>query len=149
MYSSTLTMPSNLNTDRFAVRNAVTAIRNSFMRVDGRQLLLVGGAERRSSVRVGMKVPVRITTADVDHGEVFPHSGEGCVIDGVCQDISLGGFGLTYASPVTSDFAIVRFEIPADDPVYLAVELVWSNRANDGSWISGARIIGLTNPAEC
>ena len=144
MYSSTLTMPSNLNTDRFAVRNAVTAIRNSFMRVDGRQLLLAGGAEQRESVRVGLKVPVRSTTAGVDGGEVIPDSGENVVFEAVCHDISLGGFGLTHASQLTAEFVIVRFDIPADEPVCLAAELVWSNRADDGSWISGARIIGLT-----
>jgi hypothetical protein len=148
MYSSTLAMSSNLNSDRFAVRNAVTAIRNSFMRVDGRQLLVGGGAERRTSVRVALRVPVRITTADVDQGEVLPRYGEGCLCEGVCLDISLGGLGLTHSSPLPGEFAIVRFDVPADDPVCLAVELVWSNRSEDGSWISGARIIGLASQFE-
>ncbi len=144
MLGSTLTMPSNLNSDRFAIRNAVTVIRNSYMRIDGRQLLIGCGAERRSSVRVGLRVPVRITAAHVDHGEVIPHFGENSVFEAVCHDISLGGFGLTHASRLSSDFAVVRFDIPADEPICLAVKLVWSNRGDDGQWISGARIIGIT-----
>ena len=144
MSSSILTIPSNLNSDRFAIRNAVTSIRNSYMHVDGRQLLIIAGSERRASVRVGVKVPVRITAADVDHGDVTPQSRAGTVIAGICHDISLGGFGLAHSSPLAAEFAIVRFDIPADEPIDVAVELVWSNRSDDGSWLSGARIIGLT-----
>ena len=148
MISSTLTTPGHLNSDRFAIRNAVTAIRNSYLRIDGRLLLIGGGAERRSSVRVGLRVPVRINMAHVDHGEVIPHTGESSVFEATCHDISLGGFGLTHASRLPFEFAVVRFDIPADDPVCLAVELVWSNRTDNGSWISGARIMGLTNQLE-
>jgi|GEM_PF-6653709 len=145
MYCSAMTMTSNLNSDRFAVRNAVTAIRNSFMRVDGRQLLVGGGAERRASVRVALNVPVTITAADVDQGEIVPRFGEGSLCEGVCLDISLGGLGLIHPLPLPADFAIVRFDIPADDPVCLAVEVMWSNRSEDDSWTSGVRIIGLAN----
>jgi hypothetical protein len=146
MNNSTLAIPLHLNSDRFAIRHAVTAIRNSFMRVDGRPLLVLGGGERRASVRVAMRVPVRITAADIDQGEVHPRSGEGAVIEGVSQGISLGGLGLAHSSPVESDFAIVRFDLPPDEPVCLVVELVWSNRSENGSWMSGTRILGLIDP---
>jgi|SRR5579872_2854714 len=146
MNKSALAMPLGLNADRFAIRNAVTAIRNAYMRVDGRQLLVLGGAERRATVRVGLKVPVRITPADVDHGEVHPYSGVGSVIEGLSEGISLGGLGLSHSTRVPSECAIVRFDILGEEPVYLAVEMVWSNRSTDGSWTSGARILGLTDP---
>lgn len=146
MSDSTLTMPLHLNSDRFAIRNAVTSIRNSFMRVDGRPLLVLGGGERRASVRVGMKVPVRISAAEIEQGEVLPNSGKEAAIEGVSQGISLGGLGLAHSSRVESDFAIVRFDLPPDEPVCLVVELVWSNRSADGSWMSGTRILGLIDP---
>jgi hypothetical protein len=135
-----------LNSDRFAIRNVVTAIRNAFMRVDGRPVMMHCETERRASVRSRLEVAIRITTADVDAGEVQPHTGRGSAIDGVSHDISLGGLGFTHSSPLSARCAIVRFDIPGDEPVCLAVELVWSNRAADGSWISGSRILGLTDP---
>lgn len=146
MSTCTLAPPSHLNTDRFAIRNAVTAIRNAFMRPDGRPVMMHAESERRASVRVRLEVAIRITTADVDGGEVQPHRGRGSAIDGVSHDISLGGLGFTHSSPLSAKCAIVRFDIPGDEPVCLAVELVWSNRSPDGSWMSGSRILGLTDP---
>ena len=146
MPASTLATPSHLNSDRFAIRNAVTAIRNAFMRPDGRQVMLHGEAERRASVRVRLEVAIRIMAADVEGGEVQPHRGRGSAIDGVSHDISLGGLGFTHSSPLSARYAIVRFDIPGEEPVCLAIELVWSNRAADGAWMSGSRILGLTDP---
>ena len=40
----------------------------------------------------------------------------------------------------------LRFDLPPDEPVCLVVELVWSNRSADGSWMSGTRILGLIDP---
>jgi hypothetical protein len=146
MSNSTLAMPLHLNSDRFAIRQAVTAIRDAFMRVDGRQLLFFGVAERRASVRVGLEVPVRITTAVVDREDVHSQSGEGSAIEGLSHDISLGGLGFTHSSPLPGNCAIVRFDLPGDEPVCLVVELVWWNRSPDGSCMSGARIVGVTDP---
>jgi hypothetical protein len=147
MNDSTLPSPVQINSDHVAIRNAVTAIRNAFMRADGRRLLIPGDRERRASVRVALRVPVFITPADFEQGAVHPHTGAGCAMEGVSQDISLGGLGLTHSSPLPGKCAVVRFDVPGNDFIDLTVEVIWSNRLEDGSWMSGTRILGLTEPA--
>ena len=146
MFKGANALVQHLNSDRFAIRGAVTAIRNAFMQPNQQHLLAAAGAERRASARVRLHVPLRVTAAIVDQVEEHVQIADGPSIDAVGRDISLGGIGLTHGAPLPSDRAIVQFEMPGDDPIWLAVGVVWSNRSADGQWISGVKILGLTDP---
>ncbi|HEY3967046.1 MAG TPA: PilZ domain-containing protein [Planctomycetaceae bacterium] len=145
MTDGTIALAQHLNSDRFAIRSAVTAIRNAFMQSNQQQLLAASGAERRASARVRLHVAVRITAAVVDQPAEQVQAAGGPCIEAICRDISLGGIGLTHLAPLPGHHAIARFNIPDDEPVCLAVECVWSNRSEDGTWTSGVRILGLTD----
>lgn len=136
----------HLNSDRFAIRSAVTAIRNAFTHVVERQPLAFTPGERRGAARIALQIPVRMTAAVVEKEDVWVEEGFGSSIPAICLDISLGGVGLSHPSPLASGWAIVRFEIPADEAICLVVEFAWSNLAADGSCTSGARILGLIDP---
>ncbi|MBI3865103.1 MAG: PilZ domain-containing protein [Planctomycetia bacterium] len=145
MTLGTLALAQHLNSDRFAVRGAVTAIRNAFMQLDQLQLLTVDGSERRASARVRLHVPVNITAAVVELAQEQVQSADGPSISAVTRDISLGGLGLLHSAPMPSQRALVRFDLPGDGPIQLVIEVVWSNRTDDGTWASGARILGLAS----
>lgn len=147
MGDGTLALGRHLNSDRFAIRAAVTAIRNAYMETNQQPLLAVGGAERRASARVRLNVPVRITAALVDQVEELVQSSEGRVLEAICRDISLGGIGLVHRAPLPGNCALVRFDLPGAEQVCLAVEQVWSNYSADGFWSSGVRILGVTDAA--
>ena len=141
-------MVQHLNSDRFAIRGAVTAIRNAFMQANQQHFLLAAaGTERRASARVRLHVSVRIMGAVVDRNEEQIHITDGPFIEAVGVDISLGGIGLVHRAPLPGHLAIVRFQIPDDETVCLAVETVWSNCSSDGEWMSGVRILGIADRA--
>ena len=146
MTDGTLAPLQHLNSDRFVIRSAVTAIRNAFTHVSERQPLAFGPGERRAAARVGLRIPVRMTAAVVEQASVRLGEGFRSWIAAFSLDISLGGIGLTHPLPLARGCAIVRFEIPASDAICLVVEFTWSNLTADGSCKSGARILGLIDP---
>lgn len=145
MAYDTLALGQHLNSDRFAVRGAVTAIRNAYMLANQQQLLAIGPAERRASARVRVHVPVRISAAIFDASESLLQPADGPVVEGECRDISLGGMGLIHHAPLPGRCLIVRFDLPEEGPICLAAEQVWSNPTGDGMWGSGVKILGLSD----
>jgi hypothetical protein len=143
MTNGTLAPPWQLNTDRFVIRAAVTALRNAFTQIAKRQPMAFGPGERRAAARIELQIPVHLTAALVKRNDVWNEMGFGSSIRATCVDISLTGVGLSHATPLASGFAIVRFDIPAEQAICLVVEFAWTNVAGDGSCTSGARILGV------
>jgi hypothetical protein len=143
MTNETLAPPRHLNTDRFVIRSAVTAIRNAFTQVAMRQPLSFGPGERRAAARIELRIPVHLTAALVKRNDVWTELGFGSSMRATCLDISLTGVGMSHPIPLSSGVAIVRFDIPAENAIYLVVKSAWTNTADDGSCISGARILGV------
>ncbi len=139
--------PRHLIADRFVIRTAVSAIRNGFTRMGDRQPLAVAPGERVSS-RISMQAPVCVIPAIVDDDWVRIPDGENSEIAASSQSISLRGVGLAHTLPLPGRHAIVRFNPPAERPVFLVIELAWSHPQADGSFLSGARILGLIDSTE-
>ena len=146
MTETTLAPPWQLNSDRFVIRSAVTAIRNAFTHIGERQPMAFVPGERRAAARIGLQIPVRLTAALVEQNAVWVERGFGSSIPAATLDISLSGIGLSHSSPLASGYALVRFEIPSEATVCLVVQFAWTNHSADGSCTSGARILGVIDP---
>ncbi len=137
-----------LISDRFAIRAAVTTIRNAFTRSRDRNPLQPSQDERRTAARIIVQVPVTVTPAIVDgHGVRIPKGN--CALNAArSRDISLGGVGFAHELPLASGHAVIQFNLAAAEPIYLVLEVAWSHRQPDGSYVSGSKIMGVLDPTK-
>ena len=143
MVSATSAFPRNLISDRFAIRSAVTTIRNAFTRTEVREPLHAGPSERRAAARIVVQVPVTVMPAVVDEHGVWLQAWKTTPIRARSRDISLCGVGFTHATRLPRRHAVLSFILAAIEPICLVVEVAWSHRQPDGSYLSGSKILGL------
>jgi hypothetical protein len=138
----------HLISDRFAIRGAITAIRDAFSQLDERPRRAPAPADRRKHGRHEFEVAVRITGAVVEDGAVRVLHGARNSISARTRDISLAGIGLAHASPLPGRCAVAVFTPRAGNPICLVVEAAWSQPLAADSWLSGVSILGLIDSAE-
>ncbi len=137
--------PRRLIGDQFAIRGVITAIRNALTHPDERQPSTPVSGERRKYGRLTLDVPVRVTRAVVEQGGVLMLPDEGSSVSARTRDISLGGIGLAHSAPLPGPHAVVVFHPWADAPISIVVEVAWSHATAGGEWLSGTKILGLTD----
>ena len=127
-----------LISDEFAVRGAVTAIRNSLAPPgERRPSSLTPGARTYGRLRIQAPVslmPVVVSDRRVAILDESPISAR-------TRDVSLGGIGLVHSMPFPGRYAVVVFRAGA--PIWLVVEVTRSCPTQEEAWLSGARILGL------
>ena len=143
------TIPSyGLISDSFAVRSAVTAIREAFTVPSECRPMRAPPVDRRKFGRVSFQAPVRITAAVFDGtGVQIAHAEQNGLLART-RDISLSGIGLAHAAPLPGGKLVAFFSPPSGQSICLAIEVAWSQAAAKDSWHSGVRILGVLDAAE-
>lgn len=141
MFDSRVSRP--LISDELAVRDAVTAIRNSLLPPNERQPSSPEPG-RRTYGRLVVEAPVFLVPVVIGDRRVTLLDGG--PISARTRDLSLRSIGFVHTVPLTARYAAVGFSTGARNWVVVEVTRSWPTGKD--SWFSGAKILGLIEAGE-
>ena len=98
--------------------------------------------ERRRETRHNLRVPIHIRPASTRGLSAWCEQDAPQWI-AVTRNVSVGGLGFDHDLPLPASRLFVEFDVAAEEPVVLLVEVRWSVRQDEFAYRSGARILGV------
>lgn len=98
--------------------------------------------ERRRETRHNLRVPIHIRPATTRGLSAWCEQDAPQWI-AVTRNVSVGGVGFDHDLPIPAPRLFVEFDVAAEEPVVLLVEIRWSVRQDEFAYRSGARVLGV------
>ncbi len=97
--------------------------------------------ERRQYHREHIQIPLLLHPAEWKDDQVCTF--EAGPIVGVSRDLSEQGLGMAYDTALPTDLVIVEFDLFAEGPLRLLLEVRWSRKRSPHDYLAGGEFCGL------